>query len=369
MTSLAEIFEVAGPAYLERFGEKMLPSHLRAMRDIVNCRTYWLGGQLFSCDSCGHEHSVYHSCRNRHCPQCQGSHAEQWLEKQRSLLLPTEYLLGTCTLPEEIRSVARSNQRVVYSILIRAAAKAVLDVINDPDYIGGRSAVMAILHTWTRALLYHLHIHLVFPAGGLTDDGQAWKDPKKRSFPVPGFAVAKRFRIRVGEAFKKAGLYDQVPEHVWNGSKRWVANIKKVGSGEKALLYLSRYVFRVAISNDRIERFDGKRVVFRWTDSKTGQTKRADLDVFEFISRFLQHVLPRGFVKVRYYGLWAPACRKQLQIASDLLNQRLDAIGRKKTPTVEGDEVQTRPKYDHCPKCGAEYLNKPLQLQRPRGPP
>ncbi len=364
MVELADIFRDAGPAYLQRFGDRMLPSHRRVLRNIVACRTPALGGQMYFCHRCDLEHSVYFSCRNRHCPKCQAGDAESWLERQRGILLPCEYGLATCTLPAELREIARSHQRVVYSILIREAAHALLEMAGNRLFIGGLTGIMAVLQTWTEAQIYHPHVHMLFPVGGLGEDGDSWVKPRKRTYILPGYGLAKVFRERVERAFRKAGLYDLVPRKVWR--RRWVANVKRVGSGEKALLYLSRYVFRIAISNRRILAFDGQRVTFAAKD-RGGRPPIITVDSHEFIRRFLQHVLPKGFVKVRYSGLWASACRAKLEAARRILDAHNIAIGRR-PPRRPPSEPSPRPQ-PQCPNCGAPYENPPERIPRARAPP
>jgi hypothetical protein len=244
----------------------------------------------------GHPHAVYHSCRNRPCPKCQGDRAEAWLSRQRDLLLPCDYALATCTLPAGLREVARSHQRTVYSLLMAEAAHALLELAENRRFIGGLTGVMAVLHTWTRTLIFHPHVHMLFPVGGLTDGADAWVKPRKRSYLLPAYGLARRFRERVEIAFRTTGLYDLVPRRVWR--QRWVANVKRVGAGDTALLYLSRYVFRVAISNRRILAFDGRCVTFS-ARNRDGTTTRHTLDAHELVRRFLQNVLRRGFSTVR----------------------------------------------------------------------
>jgi hypothetical protein len=364
MTELADIFRDAGPAYVQRFGDRLLPSHRRVLRDVSACRTTVLGGQMYLCPNCGHQHAVYHSCRNRHCPKCQGNEAEKWLIKQRELLLPCEYGLATCTLPAGLREIARSHQRTVYTILMREAAQALLELVGDRRFVGGLTGIMAVLHTWTRAMIYHPHVHMLFPVGGLADDGGSWIKPRKRTYILPGYGLAKVFRQRVELAFRKAGLHDLVPRKVWR--QRWVANVKRVGTGETALLYLSRYVFRIAISNQRILAFDGQRVIFG-AKNRDGGTVRTTLDALEFIRRYLQHVLPRHFVKVRYYGLWAPACREKLATARRILEHHLTAIGRP-PPVSKINEPATHAR-PRCPRCGVPYQQPPTEIPRSRAPP
>jgi hypothetical protein len=362
VTELAEIFRDAGPAYVERFGEAMLPSHRRVLGDITRCRTPVLGGQMYFCPSCGYEHVVYHSCRNRHCPKCQGAEAERWLEKQRKLLLRCEYALATCTVPADLREVARSHQLTVYSMMMRSAAQALLEVASHRRFVGGLTGVMAVLHTWTRAMVYHPHVHMLFPVGGLVD-GDTWLKPRSRTYVLPSYALAKVFRERLERAFRTAGLHDLAPQNVWR--RRWVAHVKRVGAGERALLYLSRYVFRIALSNRRIVAYDGRRVTFM-APSRDGATVRHTLPAQELIRRFLQHVLPRHFVKVRYYGLWASGCRARLEAARRILEHDEEAMGRTPRP-AQAEEVI--PSWPRCPRCGARYCRPPVAVPRSRAPP
>jgi hypothetical protein len=364
MVEFADIVRDAGPAYLQRFGHAMPPSHRRVLRDVVACRTPALGGQMYHCHGCGLEHPVYHSCRNRHCPRCQGDRAETWLQRQRELLLPCAYGLATCTLPAGLRELARSHQRAVYSILMHEAAHALLEVAGNRRFVGGLTGVMAVLHTWSRALIFHPHVHLLFPAGGLAD-GDTWLSPRKRTYLLPGYALAKRFRERVEAALRTTDLYELVPPQVWR--RRWVANVQRVGAGDTALLYLSRYVFRVAISNRRINAFDGQRVSFT-AKTRNAATVRHTLDAHEFIRRFLLHVLPRHFVKVRYYGLWASTNRDRLAKARVILEHRQLAVGRPPRDRNRPAPVRSG-RLDRCPRCGAAYTHPPLPIPRSRPPP
>lgn len=359
MVELAEIFGDAGPAYLQRFGDRLLPSHRRVLQDIVSCRTAALGGQMYFCPRCEIERSVYHSCRDRHCPKCQGQEAERWLEKQRKLLLPCDYGFATFTVPAGLRKVIRSHQKVAYPILLRAAAKAILEVAGDRRFIGGLTGLMAVLHTCSRTMIFHPHVHIVFPVGGLGEDGHSWIKPRKRQYILPSYAVSKIFREGVEREFRREGLYDLAPKQTW--CRPWRTKMMLVGTGEKVLLYLSRYIFRVAISNERILAYDGSRVTFR------AKQETVTLDVEEFIRRFLQHVLPKGFVKVRYFGLWSSACRPKLEKARRILNDHHVAIGKKLLRTAPPEPVP-RP-TPRCPKCGRPYQDPPVAIPRPRGPP
>lgn len=360
MVELADILRLAGPAYRETFAGRILPSHLRAMDDIVRCRTAALGGSLFRCDDCGSLDFSYHSCRNRHCPKCHHDQTERWLEKLRSRLLPCQYYLLTFTVPDQLWKRIRSNQRTAYSILLKQAAAAVFALTGDRRWVGGRPGIVAVLHTWSRTLGYHPHVHLLVTAGGLTDE-RAWIKPARRRFLFPGYAVSKIFRAKVRDAFRREGLDRDLDRQVW--TKRWTVHVKHAGTGLRVAEYLSRYVHRVAITNPRIEEFDGRNVTFRYIDSRTHKTRRLTLPVQTFIARFLQHVLPRGFTKVRYYGLFSPGCREQLERARQLLEMGTacndDAAERpcSEVATTPRDHPEPpEPTSRRCPHCAKGHL-------------
>ena len=277
MPELAEILRVAGLAYAQAHAERMLPSHHRAMRDIVACRTPALGGSLYRCDDCGALDYAYHSCRNRHCPKCQADRAQQWLERLRARLLPCDHYLLTFTLPHQLRAVARAHQTMVYAALLREAAAAVQTLADDPTWVGGTLGILAVLHT-----------------------------------------LSQIFRAKMHGALRRAGVDGTVDPTVW--TRAWTVHIQQIGSGEHATRYLARYVYHVALTNHRLERFAHGRVTFRYTHARTQETRRLTLPVDTFIGRFLQHVLPRGLTKVRYYGLLSPTGRTDLERARHLLN-------------------------------------------------
>ena len=241
MLEVADIFRLHGPAYRAKFGDRMLPSHRRAMQDIENCRTESLGGQLYFCTQCQEQRYSYHSCKNRHCPKCQNDQANDWLEAQQSLLLPVTHFLVTFTLPAELRAVARSNQKTIYNLLFRASSQALLQLAQDPRFVGARLGMVGVLHTWTRQLLYHPHVHYIVTGGGLTDDGR-WRSSRP-DFLVPVKALSRIFRAKFRDALKKTALFAQVEPRVWR--KDWVVHSEPVGSGAAGLqvsrpLHLSR---------------------------------------------------------------------------------------------------------------------------------
>jgi ribosomal protein L37AE/L43A len=354
MLEVADIFRLHGPAYREQFGDRMLPSHRRAMQDIETCRTASLGGQLYFCPQCQEQRYSYHSCKNRHCPKCQNEQANEWLKQQQELLLPTPHFLVTFTLPAELRVLARSHQKTIYNLLFRTAAAALLQLAQDPRFVGARLGMVGVLHTWTRQLLYHPHLHFIVSGGGLTDQGR-WR-PARKDFLVPVKALSLSFRAKFREALKQTDLFAQVDAQGWH--KDWVVHCEPVGSGQQAFQYLAPYIFRVALSNNRLRSLQHGSVTFAYQESATDQLKHCTLNAQEFIRRFLQHVLPPRFIKVRYYGLLSPAQWPLLQQARQLLAAKTSNLS--KTVVLK----TTRPAaLLTCPHCGG-----PLSLLAPFAP-
>jgi ribosomal protein L37AE/L43A len=265
MLEVADIFRLHGPAYREKFGHRMLPSHRRAMQDIETCRTESLGGQVYFCHQCQQQRYSYHSCKNRHCPKCQNEQANDWLAEQQNLLLPIHHFLVTFTLPKELRALARSHQKTIYNLLFRTSSAALRQLAQDPRFVGARLAMVGVLHTWTRQLLYHPHVHYIVTGGGLTDDGR-WRAARK-DFLVPVKALSPIFRAKFRDALKQSELFAQVPAQVWQ--KDWVVHSEPVGSGRQAFQYLAPYIFRVALSNNRLRQLDNGNVSFSYKDSAT----------------------------------------------------------------------------------------------------
>lgn len=233
MFEVADIFRLHGAAYRARFGNRLLPSQTRAMRDIEACRTPYFGGHIKQCDNreCGRKVYVYHSCGNRSCPKCHRQQTERWLERQRARLLPTQHYLLTFTLPKELRTLAFAHQNKIYGLLMRCAAAALQKLADDPRYVGGRLGLMGVVHTWTRAMLYHPHVHFLATAGGFSRDGAEWIKAKNPAFLVPVDALSVIFRAKVCAALKKAGLLEQTPGIVWK--KKWVVHCQPAGSGRR----------------------------------------------------------------------------------------------------------------------------------------
>lgn len=348
MTTLADIVRQYGAAYKEKYGDRMLPSHRRALHDIARCRTTALGGHVYHCEDCDETHYQYHSCQNRHCPQCQHQLGEQWLARQYDLLLPVPYFMVTFTLPAALHDVARRHQQVIYNILFRTSAEALQQLAGDPRYVGGQIGVVGVLHTWGRNLSYHPHVHYVVPAGGWSAEESQWRTAR-HNFLVPVKALSLLFRAKFRDALKQAGLFDQVPAAVWQ--QDWVVHSKPVGKGQGALKYLAPYIFRIAISNGRILQVANDKVTFRYRESDTGCWRSCTLSAEEFLRRFLQHVLPKGFVKVRYYGLFSPSWRHRLPVIQSVLTVTEDecevACATQASPDA-ADPLANVP----CPQCG-----------------
>ena len=370
MLELADILRLHGPAYRQAY--PLLPSQQKALEDLVRCRTPALGGQVWQCDrdDCRYEQYSYHSCGNRHCPKCHGAQTERWLEKQRQHLLPCAYYFLTFTLPAPLRGLVYANQKILYALLLRSAAAALQKLAWDPEYVGGQLAILAVLHTWRRDLLDHPHVHALASAGGLSRDGQQWVHAKNPAFLVPGFALSKIFKGKFKAGLKKQGWFNQVPAAVWQ--QKWNVQIQHAGRGEKVLDYLGRYAFRIAISNSRLEKFENGQVTFAYRDNKTHQIKHLTLPAQEFIRRFLRHVLPRGFVKVRSYGLGSSTQKVKLEKARALLAsaQPEVALCADLLPDRAQDLAPRLPAAQLCPHCkiGHLVLVASLLPQRTRGP-
>ena len=364
---IADILRRYGAAYRQKYEKSLPPGQRQVMRAIEDCRTETLGGQVYYCEDCGHEQYRYHSCRNRHCPKCQHQRTEAWLEKQTELLLPVPYYMLTFTLPSGLRDFARGNQQLCYNLLFRLSAKASQKLAKDPRYGGGQLGMIGLLHTWTRNLFYHPHVHYLVPAGVLTAAGE-WR-PDRGKFLLPVKALSKIFRGKFRHALSKAGLWGQVPQEVWQ--QEWVVHCKAVGNGNAVLKYLAPYVYRVAISNRRLVRLDddgdlaSSQVTFQYRPSESRQYKEWTLSVEAFLRRFLQHVLPKGFVKIRYYGFFGSALRKKLQALRQKLPQ--DSSGDGTAKSADSDSAQPTeqdisitppetPNSPQCPKCGQDML-------------
>jgi len=366
MPQVADIFRLHGQEYLDAFGPAMLPSHRRAIQDILDCRTEALGGQVYHCDHCGREHYVYHSCRNRSCPTCHGPATDAWLAARRDDLLPVDYFHVVFTLPEPLRKIVRSNQKTLYGAMMSSAAKALMTLAANPKYVGGQIGIMAVLHTWDRMLGYHPHVHCLVPGGGLVDD--QWI-PAGKGFLVPIKPLSLIFRGIFMETAAKELPGVTIPKSVWDTD--WVVYCKPAPQGpDKVLQYLGRYVHRVAISNSRIISMDDGQVCFRYKKSSSRRWRTTTLPAMEFIRRYLQHVLPKGFHKIRYYGLLAVANRQRLRRLQSDLAATAPAGQLDQTPDDHVPPAVTPPpKARPCPTCGKGTLVLVGRIPRRCRPP
>jgi hypothetical protein len=363
MVELADVFRLHGPAYLDKYHKKMLPSHRRVLQNVCDCRTEVMDGHVYKCPQCLRKRYVYHSCKNRHCPKCQNDQADQWLVRQKALLLPVTYYMATVTLPAEIRALVRSHQKALYNLMFGTSSAALQKLAKDPRFIGGTLGMLGVLQTWKRDLGYHPHIHYIIPGGGLAPDGQTWR-PARYDFLMPEKAVARIFKAKFRDGLKQLGLYSQVETIVWK--KKWVVDIEAVGSGHEALKYLTPYIFRVAISNKNILNVTERDVTFRYRDRDSDTTHTKTLPAEQFIGRFLQHVLPKGFQKVRTFGLYHPKQRHKLQLVKEQL-QPQDSTVTTKDASKQTTETKSTTRV-YCPCCKVEMI-RIGKINNQRGPP
>ena len=359
MIEVADVFRRFAGDYLAAHGASMPPSHRRAIADILACRTDALGGPLWRCGQCGAEVFAHHSCKNRSCPKCHTDQTERWLQARRAEMLPCRHFHVTVTIPEELRAVLRTNQRDGHALLMKAAAEAIVELARDPRHVGGTVGVLAVLHTWTQQLVFHPHVHCLVTGGGVSDGGRLWH-PARTDFLVPVRALAKlvRGKLRAGFVARRPDLV--LPEAVW--AKPWVVHCTAWGEGEQAVLdYLARYVFRVAITNARIVGLDDQGVTIRHKHRKSNRWRASRIPGHEFMRRFLQHVLPKGLHKVRYFGLWHHARREQAARARLLLQLDRSAAAARHDETVEvaAGAATDRARPDGpqiCPCCRQGHL-------------
>ena len=368
MLEVADVFRRYGEAYLERFGKQMLPSHRRAFYDILHCRTAAMGGHVYACDRCGHQQYAYHSCKNRSCPKCQGNDTELWLGQRRQELLAIPHFHLVFTLPEEFRPIVRRHQKTMYGALMKAAARSLMKLAADPRYVGGRIGILAVLQTWTGTLTYHPYAHLLVPAGGVNQHGE-WV-AARQDYLVPVDALALIFRGMFLQMARRALPRQHLPSSLW--TKKWYVYCEPTVQGaEKVLQYLGRYVHRTAFANSRLVRIQDGRVTFRYKIRRQRQWKTMTLCAMEFIRRFLQHVLPRGTHKVRYYGIWHPSQRSLLRRVQLVTGLPEIPSAMEEEATSQTDGAKESPgKRRKCPCCTEGNLVLAKTLSRhPRPPP
>lgn len=359
-------------------GLRLTEPQLRVLRNIVACRTEALGGHLQQCDSCGHERPAYNSCRNRHCPKCLGSQRAQWLEDRQAELLPVPYFHAVFTMPHELSKLTLQNKKELYGILFRATSETLSTIASDEKHLGARIGFIAVLHTWGQTLQAHPHVHCVIPGGGLSPDGTRWISAREK-YLLPVAVLRKLFRGKFLAYLRKAyadgalrldgSLHALADPAAFAAlcnrlqAKHWVVYLKEpFGGPEQVLKYLARYTHRVAISNRRLASFDDQGVTFRYKDYSRGCTRTMTLEPREFIRRFLLHVLPKGFQRIRHYGLLAnrsrrdniTRCRQLLATQGPAHAQPAGATGRE--AKLDDHGLLT------CPKCAVGTLRTVREL-------
>lgn len=319
MVTLDEIFRCYGPAYIKKFGESLLASHKSAIEAICSCLTPELGGHWYQCEDCQTDHVIMHSCRNRACPRCQAQARDEWLDDRAKEILPVRYFHAVFTVPHELSMEIRARQKDMLSLLMRSSAEAVQKLGLDKKFLGGQVGILEVLHTWGSTLEYHPHVHCLIPGGAITEKGSLWRESRKK-FLMHVRPLSKLFR-----GIFLSGLRELIPDYEIPAAvqeKDWNVYLKPAMQGPEALLkYLGRYVHRIAISNGRLISLEDGKVTFVYKDYRDNRKKRMTLPVFEFMRRFLQHVLPSGFHKVRYYGFLSSGNRKKFKRVRMILYQ------------------------------------------------
>jgi hypothetical protein len=371
---VADIFRRRGPAWRASHAGHVSLGQLKVMSAIERCRTAALGGHVERCEDCAHRRISYNSCRNRHCPKCQAMAAKEWLADRQAELLPVPYFHVVFTLPGPIAEIAYHNKAVVYDLLLKIAAETLITIAADPKHLGARIGLTAVLHTWGSPLTHHPHAHIIVPGGGLSPDGQHWIACRPRFFLSVG-VLSRLFRRLFLESLTAAYQVgrleffgDQAALAKPARFKAYVAALRKVewvvyakrsfGGPDAVLAYLSRYTHRVAIANSRLVAFDGQRVTFKWKDYRAkadARYKLMTLDADEFIRRFLIHVLPDGFHRIRHYGLFANGNRaNSIALARRLLGAPDPA--RWGADADRADGSQEHEEWNICPCCGGRMV-------------
>jgi hypothetical protein len=367
---VADVFREHGEEFLKQWGHTISPQQRKALRDIGACRTAALGGHVEECDHCAHRTIAYNSCRNRHCPKCHSAARDRWLAERAKELLPVPYCHVVFTVPEQLASLALQNQRVFYSLLFRAVSETLQEIAADARHLGAQTGFLAVLHTWSQNLLHHPHVHCVVPAGGLSPDGSRWIACRPNFF-LPVRALSRLFRGKLlaflRHAFAEdalrfwgqlADLAEPTRFHAWlRKSQRaeWVVYAKPpFGGPDHVLKYFARYTHRVAISSSRLLSLDNGRVTFRWRDSRHGnQARSMTLEAVEFMRRFLLHILPSRFVKIRHFGFLA---NRNRSFALALCRQHLRASSNADRPAPTLTDEQPSAVERRCPICHAGLL-------------
>jgi hypothetical protein len=356
---LADWLGRQAPAWLAGNAFRPLtPAPRRALLAILRCRTPELGGHLYRCADCAGADFAYHSCHHRACPRCGGRGTAAWTARQEARLLPVEYFLVTCTVPEEVRFAFTARPELLHDLLFAQSAAALQAVAARPRHLGGELGMIGVLHTWGRQLQHHPHVHYIIPGGALSADRKRWRPARGGKWLLPVDAVAAALRRGMDEALRHAApeLHARIPDTCWRTG--WWVHSQPAGSGQAVVRYLARYVGRTAISDERIVAANDEAVTFHYTDTATQEKRTCTLAADEFMRRYLQHVLPPGQHRVRYFGWLHPAAKARRVSVETLL-----AVVIVVRPKVEAPP----PWHLRCPHCAAFTLVRVGRL--PRGPP
>ena len=348
MTTIKDIFTTYAPEYIHRFGEAIPFEHRKVIDAIINCRTNHYGACVYKCVECSEKHRVYRCCGNRHCPNCQHHKTRKWLQTQLDRQLPGHHFMITFTVPQNLRRFIRSHQQVCYAAMFGASSQTIKKLAADQRHIGGdMSGFFGVLHTWGRQMPYHPHIHYIVPGGALSKADGKWHC-SRIDFFLPLKAMSKIFKAKFRDIMKKSGLYPPILSDVW--SQKWVVNCQAIAAGKQCIKYLAPYVFKVAISNSRIVKVQDRKVFFKYRKNRSNRWRTMALDVMEFLRRFLQHVLPTGFMKVRYYGFMNPSCSVPLDKIVALIELAFGFTIAPAKSNIEAPQPMT------CPHCGGSLV-------------
>ena len=340
--TVRDVFLTHGKSYLDTFDNRIPLDHIKVLQAIIQCRTPDLGTIVCACADCTNTYRIYRSCGNRHCPTCQGDKAVTWYNSRIDKLMPVPHFMITCTVPAEFRDFFRSHQRFAYSQFFKATSTTINSLASEPTYfLGDTPGFFGVLHTWGRQMQYHPHIHYIVPGGAFSSSDHSWHSSPEAFF-LPVNVMSAKIKSCFFKAMQKADILHLVPADAWK--KSWNVNSQAVGNGARAVRYLSSYVFRTAISNHRIISMDNTQVLFKYTDTKSGINKTMRLSAFEFIRRFLQHVLPIGFMKIRYYGFMHPSTKIPVKLAVALL----EALFSTRPKNREASESLGLPSCELC---------------------
>lgn len=348
MTTIKSILNQFAPDYIEQNAVNMPVVQRKAIDAICNCRSEHFGIAVFKCDQCKKHHTVFRCCGNRHCPNCQYHKQFKWLNRRIERQLPGHHFMVTFTVPEALRSFIYRHQHVAYDALFKASADTIKTLTVNADHIDGDlPGFFGALHTWGSQLQYHPHIHYVVAGGAFCNTTGNWT-PSRIDFLLPVRAMSKVFKAKFADLMSAKGLYEQIPEHIWQ--QGFNVDCRPVDNGQRSVTYLSRYLFKVAISNGRIVKVDNNRVYFKYRVKNSKRLRTTSLDAMSFIARFLKHVLPKGFVKVRYFGLYNANCSQPITKIAFLIEAAFDFL----LPNNKPEPKQMPPFY--CPHCKSGTL-------------